>query len=67
MLQHYLTMTPTDLHAKTYLAVLLLENGQEQGGVTQLEDVLAVDPDHVEALRVLAELQDAVDQAEEQA
>lgn len=67
MLQHYLTMTPTDLHAKTYLAVLLLENAQEQDGVTQLEEVLAVDPEHQEALRVLGELQAAVDEAEEQA
>ncbi|MBT4140965.1 MAG: tetratricopeptide repeat protein [Candidatus Latescibacteria bacterium] len=64
MLQHYLTMSPNDLHAKTYLAVLLLENGAEQDGVAQLEDVLAVDPEHPEALRVLGDLQMAVDDAD---
>ena len=64
MLQHYLTLSPNDLHAKTYLAVLLLENGAEQDGVTQIEEVLSVDPDHAEALRVLGELQSAVDAGE---
>ena len=63
MLQHYLTLSPNDLYAKTYLAVLLLENGKEPEGVTQLEDVLSVDPEHPEALRVLGDLQAAVDGA----
>ena len=62
MLQHYLTLSSHDLYAKTYLAVLLLENGAEQEGVTQLEDVLSVDPEHPEALRVLGDLQTAVDE-----
>ncbi|MFT5366206.1 MAG: Flp pilus assembly protein TadD [Candidatus Latescibacterota bacterium] len=62
MLQHYLTLSSQDLYAKTYLAVLLLENGAEQEGVTQLEDVLSVDPEHPEALRVLGDLQTAVDE-----
>lgn len=64
MLQHYLTLSPNDLHAKTYLAVLLLENGAEQEGVTQLEEVLSVAPEHPEALRVLGDLQAAVDEAD---
>jgi tetratricopeptide (TPR) repeat protein len=64
MLQHYLTLSPNDLHAKTYLAVLALENGKEQEGVTQLEEVLSVDPEHPEALRVLGDLQAAVDEAD---
>jgi Flp pilus assembly protein TadD len=64
MLQHYLTLSPNDLYAKTYLAVLLLENGKEQDGVTQLEEVLSADPEHAEALRVLGDLQAAVDEAD---
>ena len=44
-----------------HLAVLLLENGAEDDGLTELERVLAAHPEHPEALRVVAQLQEAVD------
>lgn len=65
VLQLYLELSPDDLHARTYLAVLLLENGAEQDGVTELERVLAADPNCEEALRVLAQLQAAADGTED--
>jgi tetratricopeptide (TPR) repeat protein len=61
MLEHYLSMTPGDLYAKTYLAVLLLENEAEEKGISILEEILAVDPQNTEALRVLTDLQSAVE------
>ena len=63
MLRHYLNARPDDLNARVYLSVLLLENGAEDEGVTELERVLAEDPEHPEALKVVAQLQDAVDGA----
>ena len=64
VLQLYLELSPDDLHARTYLAVLLLENGAAQDGVTELERVLAADPNCEAALRVLAQLQAAAEESE---
>jgi predicted Zn-dependent protease len=64
VLERYLTISPDDLHAKVCVAVLLLENEREDEGIAQLEQVLEIDPEHSEALRVVAELQAAVDEAE---
>ena len=61
MLRHYLNARPDDLKARVYLSVLLLENGAEDEGLTELERVLAEDPEHPEALKVVAQLRDAVD------
>ena len=56
VLKAYLSISPDDLHARTYLAVLLLENGAEEEGVSALEYVLERDPNHEEALTVVADL-----------
>ncbi len=61
VLKHYLTLSPNDLYARTYLAIILLENGAEQDGMTELEYVLEKDPNHAEAQRVLSQLKAAAD------
>ena len=48
------------------MSILLLENSAESEGLTHLEEVLENDPENEEALKVVAQLQDAVDTTEDE-
>ncbi|MDA0748282.1 MAG: tetratricopeptide repeat protein, partial [bacterium] len=64
MLQSYLDLQGDDLNARVYLAVLLLENEAEADGLTQLEYVMEREPEHEEALKVVAKLREGMDEGE---
>ena len=66
VLKHYLSSRSDDFDAKVYLSILLLENGAESEGLTHLEEVLENDPENEEALKVVTQLQDAVDTTEDE-
>ena len=67
VLTHYLTLEPENNDARVHLAVLLFDTGETEQGIHQLEWVMAREPEHADALRVVGELQSLLDSAPDEA
>ncbi len=63
VLTHFMSLETENLDARVHLAVLLIDTGEVERGVEQLEIVLAEQPDHEDALRVVGDLQSILDSA----